>query len=83
LQGVALRMAAETTAHNLNVTKDKWVGKRERPSGGTELVAVVTDTTKHIASKRKYASCGGHFIPRFDYFTKCDNCQKVIMEKRN
>jgi hypothetical protein len=23
LQGVALRMAAETTAHNLNVTKDK------------------------------------------------------------
>ncbi len=83
LQGVALRMAAETTAHNLNVTKGKRGGKRERPSGGAELVTAATDAKKHIASKRKCASCGGHFITRFDYFTKCDNCQKAIMEYRN
>jgi hypothetical protein len=83
LQGVALRMTAETTAHNLNVTKDKRDGKREIPSGGTELVAAVTDAKKHITSKWKYFSCGGHFTPRFDYFTKCDNYHKAIMEKRN
>jgi hypothetical protein len=77
LEGVALRMVAETTAHNLNVTKDKRGGKRERPSGGVELVAVATDAKKHIDSKRKCNSCGGHYRSRFDYFTKCDNCQKA------
>jgi hypothetical protein len=48
LQGVALRMAAETTAHDLNVTKGKRGGKRERPSGGAELVAAATDAKKHM-----------------------------------
>jgi hypothetical protein len=82
LQGVALRMAAETTAHNLNVTKGKRGVKREKPPGGAKLVAA-TDAKKHNASKRKCASRGGHFSPRFDYCTKCCDCQKAIMEKRN
>ena len=83
LQGVALRTATETTAHNLNATKGKRGVKRERPSDGAEQVAVVTDPKKHIPSRRQCSNCAIHFNPRFDYFTRCNNCQKSIMEKRN
>ena len=76
-------MAAETAAHNLNVTKGKRGGKRKRPPAGAELVATAADAKKHIASKRKCADCGIHFSPRFAYFTKCDNCQKAHMEEKN